>query len=278
LFHSSFGRVAKPFAANLAAVDPLRRKRCLNSQAKQLVKSASAVLMQQDEGVHMSGSEMTKQQPTVLDFQRGHWERTFASRPSMFGDEPSYPAQVGATLFKAENKLRILEIGGGQGRDSLFYAHSGFNVTVLDYSEAGLREIQAKAEAIGVADRIRTLVHDVRTPLPLEAASFDAVYSHMLYCMALTSAELVALSAEICRVLVPGGLNVFTVRTTQDAHYGTGIHRGEDMYEVGGFIVHFFDRAKVEEVSRGFEIVSIQDFEEGGLPRRLFLVAVRRPK
>jgi len=226
----------------------------------------------------MSGSETTKRQPTVLDSQRGHWERTFASRPSMFGGEPSYPAQVAAVLFKAEDKPRVLELGAGQGRDSLFYAHSGFDVTVLDYCEAGLREIQAKAEAIGVADRIRTLVHDVRAPFPLEAASFDAVYSHMLFCMALTSAELVALSAEIWRVLVPGGLNLFTVRTRQDAHYGTGIHRGEDLYEVGGFIVHFFDRAKVEAVSKGFDIVSVQEFEEGGLPRRLFLVTVRKPK
>jgi hypothetical protein len=96
--------------------------------------------------------------------------------------------------------------------------------------------------------------------------------------MALTSAELVALSAEIWRVLVPGGLNVFTARTKQDAHYGTGTHRGEDMYEVGGFIVHFFDRAKVEAVSKGFGIVSVEEFQEGGLPRKLFLVTVRKPK
>jgi SAM-dependent methyltransferase len=196
----------------------------------------------------------------------------------MFGVEPSYPAKVAANLFKTQNKLRILELGSGQGRDSLFYVHNGFDVTVLDYSDAGLREIRKRAEVEGVADTIRTLVHDVRTPLPFETASFDAVYSHMLYCMALTSAELVALSAEIRRILVPGGLNVFTVRTKQDAHYGTGVHRGEDMYEVGGFIVHFFDRAKVEAVSQGFDIVSVQEFEEGGLPRKLFLVTLRKPR
>ncbi|MBZ5563704.1 MAG: class I SAM-dependent methyltransferase [Acidobacteriia bacterium] len=221
---------------------------------------------------------MTKQHVAALDSQREHWERTFASRPGMFGVEPSYPAQKSAALFKAEGKLRILELGGGQGRDSVFYAHEGFDVTVLDYSEAGLREIQTKAEAAGDGGRIRTLVHDIRTPLPFDAARFDAVYSHMLYCMAFTSAELAALSGEIWRVLVLGGLNVFTVRTKQDAHYGTGTHRGEDMYEVSGFIVHFFDRAKVEAVSKDFGIVSVEEFEEGGLPRRLFLVTARKPK
>ena len=35
------------------------------------------------------------------------------------------------------------------------------------------------------------------------------------------------------------------------------------MYEVGGFIVNFFDRAKVEKVSKGYEIVS----KDEGLPK-----------
>ncbi len=223
-------------------------------------------------------SETAKQQSTVLNSQREHWERNFACRPRMFGGEPSYPAKKSAALLKVEDRHRILELGGGQGRDSLFFAREGLDVTVLDYSEAGLREIRAKPEGAGVGGRVRTLAHDVRTPLPFDAAKFDAVYSHMLYCMALTSEELAALSAEVHRVLVPGGLNVFTVRTKQDAHYGTGIYRGEDMYEVGGFIVHFFDRAKVEIVSTGFDIVPIEDFEEGSLPRKLFLVTVRKPK
>ena len=192
--------------------------------------------------------------------------------------KPSYSAQITASLFEAESKWKILELGGGQGRDSLFYAKCGFNVTVLDYSDVGLHEINREAVATGLTDKIRTVVHDVRHPLPFAPASFDAVYSHMLYCMALTTAELVALSAETLRVLVSGGLNVFTVRTKQDAHYGTGIFRGEDMFEVGGFIVHFFDRAKVEAVSKGFDIISIQEFEEGALPRKLFLVTLWKPK
>ena len=89
--------------------------------------------------------EMPKQQATALNSQREHWERTFASSPGMFGDEPSYPAQKSASLFKAKNKLGLLELGGGQGRDSVFYAREGFDVTALDCSDAGLREIQTKA-------------------------------------------------------------------------------------------------------------------------------------
>lgn len=114
-------------------------------------------------------------------------------------------------------------------------------------------------------------------PLPFDDASFDACYSHMLYCMALGTPELERLSLEVCRVLKPGGLNVYTVRHTGDPQYGTGIARGEDMYEIsGGFIVHFFSRGKVEHLARGFEILSIDEFEEGTLPRKLFRVTLRK--
>ena len=79
------------------------------------------------------------------------------------------------------------------------------------------------------------------------------------------------------RVLKPGGLNIFTVRHTGDPHCGTGIHRGEEMYEVGGFIVNFFDRTKVDRLAQGYEVLSVDEFEEGAMPRRLYRVTLRTP-
>jgi len=94
--------------------------------------------------------------------------------------------------------------------------------------------------------------------------------------MALTTSELQFLSDEVRRVLKPGGLNIYTVRHTGDAHYEKGIHRGEEMYEMGGFIVHFFSREKVELLAKGYEIMSIDEFEEGNLPWKLFYVTLRK--
>jgi SAM-dependent methyltransferase len=94
--------------------------------------------------------------------------------------------------------------------------------------------------------------------------------------MALTRAELEFLSDEIRRVLKPKGLNIYTVRNTEDPHYGTGIHHGEQIYEVGGFVIHFFNKEMVEDLTKGFEIVSVDEFEESRLPRRLFRVTLRK--
>jgi SAM-dependent methyltransferase len=213
----------------------------------------------------------------VLDAQKQHWEGMLGSKPEMFGCDPSEPARKAAAEMKSAGSRRILELGGGQGRDSLFFATEGFDVHVLDYAQPGVDAILQKAAKAGLAQRVSAAQHDVRRPLPCGDASFDACYSHMLFCMALTTVELTALSREVFRVLRPGGLCIYTVRNTKDPDYGRGIPRGEGLYENQGFIVHFFDRAKVEELARGWELVGVDEFEEAKLPRRLYRVTLRKP-
>ena len=212
----------------------------------------------------------------IINAQQEHWETTFLQKPDMFGLDRSEPAVKAAEQFEREGKRKILELGSGQGRDTLFFARNGFQVSAADYSQAAVETIVSKAQAVGVSDLVAAVRQDVREPLQFPDESFDACYSHMLFCMALTTIELERLSREVWRVLRPGGLNVYTVRHTGDAHYGTGVHRGEDMWEVGGFIVHFFNREKVIHLANGFEIVSIDEFEEGGLPRKLLRVTLRK--
>ncbi len=208
--------------------------------------------------------------------QEQHWEKMLSSKSEMFGDIQSYPASKATEVFKTEGVESILELGAGQGRDTLCFAQSGFQVQALDYSESGVKAINEKADKQGLSKLVIAKTYDIRNPLPFENETFDACYSHMLYCMALTTKELEYLNSEIRRVLKPNGLNVYTVRHVGDADYGTGIHQGEDLYEIGGFIVHFFSKEKVERLSKGYEIVDIDEFEEGALPRKLFRVTMRK--
>mgnify|MGYP003805835629 FL=1 len=205
-----------------------------------------------------------------------HWEKTFQKNEDLFGNKPSAPARIAAALFQKEGVTNLLELGAGQGRDTLFFARQGIAVQALDYSAAGLSAIQEKADRLDVAPAVSVWQHDLRQPLPFADGTFDACFSHMLFCMAFTTAELNFLSREIWRVLKPGGLHVYTVRHTGDAHYGQGIHHGEDLYEMNGFIVHFFSREKVKQLANGFEIVGIEEFEEGPLPRKLFRVTMKK--
>jgi len=226
--------------------------------------------------VERMGEEKSNQHKEILDQQRGYWEKALRDMPEMFGPGPSDAARKAAEFFKKGEKWKILELGGGQGRDALFFAENGFHVTVLDYCESGIVAIADKAREAGLSHSITARCQDIRNPLPFGDESFDACYSHMLYCMAFTTQELESISKEIHRILRPGGLNIYTVRHTNDPHFGKGEHRGEDMYEVNGFIVHFFSMEKVRRLAEGYEIVDVDKFEEGTLPRKLFRVTLRK--
>ena len=194
----------------------------------------------------------------------------------MFGLEPSYPAKKALDIFQ-ENKLsNVIELGAGLGRDSIYLGKNSINLTALDYSENGLKILDQKIKNENLSSSISTLKFDIRDNLPFENNSIDACYSHMLYCMAFTFDELIKLNNEIKRVLKPGGVNIYTARNTDDGDYKKGIHRGEDLYEIDGFIIHFFSQKTIQNLMNGYENLLIEYFEEGSFPRKLFFVCNKK--
>ena len=211
-----------------------------------------------------------------LDQQSQHWEKNFLSKPEMFGLKPSKAAINSIQTFKKHNIKKIVEFGAGLGRDTIFFAKNEINVRALDYSPAAIKIINKKAEENNLSNIISPKIFDVRKKLPFIDNSIEACFSHMLYCMALSISDLKNLNKEVLRILKPGGINIFTVRHLGDADYKNGIHRGEDIYENDGFIVHFFSKEKIEQISKGFKILEIENFEEGTFPRRLYKVILEK--
>jgi SAM-dependent methyltransferase len=212
----------------------------------------------------------------VLDQQSQYWEKNFLSKPEMFGLEPSEAAINTLKTLKEQNIKKIVELGAGLGRDTIFFAKNSINVEALDYSLAAIKTINKKALKHKLSNFISTKIFDVRKKIPFEDNSIEACFSHMLYCMALSTSELKYLNSEICRILKPGGINIYTVRHTDDGDFKKGIHRGENLYENDGFIVHFFSEEKVREITNGFDVINIEKFEEGMFPRKLFRVTLKK--
>ncbi len=212
----------------------------------------------------------------ILDQQSQYWEKKFLSKPEMFGLEASKAAIDSLKNFKEGNIKKIIELGAGLGRDTIFFAKNSIYVSALDYSPAAIKIINKKVLKNKLSNFISTKIFDVRKKLPFEDNSVEACFSHMLYCMALSTKELKYLNNEICRILKPGGINIYTVRHTGDGDYKNGSHIGEDLYENDGFIVHFFSEKKVREIADGFNVINIESFEEGAFPRKLFKVILKK--
>ena len=208
----------------------------------------------------------------LLNLQSQHWESNFSSKPEMFGFEPSYSAKKALDIFKKNNITNIVELGAGLGRDTIFFAKNGIYVRAIDYSLSATNIIKKRSKENNLDDLIKVENYDIRKKLNCDNENFQACYSHMLFCMALANQDLKDLNQEIFRVLKKEGFNIYTVRNHMDGDCKKGTHRGEDMYEMNGFIVHYFSENKIKNLLDGFTNVSIENFDEGSFPRKLSLV------
>ena len=81
----------------------------------------------------------------VLDQQSQYWEKNFLSKPEMFGLDPSKAAINTLETFKEENIKKVVELGAGLGRDTLFFAKNLIHVSAIDYSPAAIKIINKKS-------------------------------------------------------------------------------------------------------------------------------------
>ncbi|MBY8886263.1 methyltransferase domain-containing protein [Streptomyces sp. PTM05] len=117
-----------------------------------------------------------------------------------------------AARFPVGRRLRVLDVGLGQGTQALRLARGGHQVTGLESDPAMLAAAREElsAEPEGIRERVRLIEGDGReTGRHFEPGSFDVVLCHGVL-MYVSDPD--ALLAGLARVLAPGGLLSLLVR------------------------------------------------------------------
>ena len=202
----------------------------------------------------------------------GIWNKVYKSDNTFFGEEPSNFALLCFNHMKANHLKKVLELGAGHGRDSIFFASSGIEVEALDYSAIAvdiLNEITKERML-----RIKPQLFDITQQLPFPDGYFDAAYSHMLLNMRFSLEDLHFIFSEINRVLKPKGFNFFSVRNQNDKLYGSGVEIEKGIYDINGFKIRFFTEKHIQDLAQGFKILWMkEDYEE---PVSLYLVCCKK--
>ncbi|KUF16105.1 class I SAM-dependent methyltransferase [Streptomyces silvensis] len=126
------------------------------------------------------------------------WERHYSTRRT-------WGTRVNPLLAETAAALRpgtALDLGCGAGGDTIWLAQQGWNVTAVDISGTAVTQVQARADELGVADRVTTERHDLSESFP--DGRYDLVsaqYFHTPFPMARTQVLRAA-----ARALLPGGL------------------------------------------------------------------------
>ena len=202
------------------------------------------------------------------------WDKVYRSDDSFFGDGPSNFALDCYEEFKKHQVKRILELGCGQGRDSIFFASNNIDVVALDSSQVAVDALSKIVKEKHLS--IRSMIHNANNGIPFDESYFDAVYSHMFFNMRFSADKLNHLFAQVNRVLNNNGLNLFSVRSDHDTMYRKGTMVEKDIYEINGFQIRFFTKSNIEFIitKTGFELYKITEaYEE---PVNLYCVFTKK--
>src|SRR5438128_2042945 len=119
---------------------------------------------------------------------------------------------------------RALELGCGEGRDAIFLARRGLQVTAIDASSSALSRARERAREEGV--RVRFSRGDMTGRQPFRSGTFDLVASIDAFHLATGSRDRARHFREAHRLLKPGGLYFFCNHTARRPRISAG--RGRD--------------------------------------------------
>jgi SAM-dependent methyltransferase len=104
------------------------------------------------------------------------WEQFYGEREQVWSGHPNV---VLVEEVEGMTPGTALDLGCGEGADSIWLARQGWRVTGTDISQVALDRAAAHADDAGVADRITWERHDFTRSIP--AGPFDLVSAHFLH-------------------------------------------------------------------------------------------------
>ena len=141
-----------------------------------------------------------------------YWNQYYKNR--VCSEEPSPFARYVATLV--EPGRRMVELGCGNGRDAVFFAAQGLDITALDMSQEAVSQLQSRGIANAeflCGDFVNSDVH--------QPGSYDYAYSRFTLHSINRNQEQVLLN-NLFRGLRPGGKLFIEVRGVNDPLFGKG--------------------------------------------------------
>ncbi len=156
--------------------------------------------------------------------QRERWNEKYRTSPESWIDPDEFlPWAFGKFIHPAfPNGGHALDFAGGAGRHALWLAQQGWDVTLIDISEAGVELARQKAGPL--APHIHLVVDDL-THFRTSQNQFDLVMAFYYLDR--------AVFPELLRALRPGGLLLYKTYTLAQLKLGRGPSDASRLLEPG---------------------------------------------
>lgn len=145
---------------------------------------------------------------------RKFWDERFSQPEYYYGKLPNDFLKEQAKVFPDNG--RLISLGEGEGRNAVFLAQLGYEVTALDSAPAGLEKMQQ------LATEKRVTVHSLLAHLKyyeFEPEAWDGVVN--IFCH-LPAPVRHKVHRSLIHTLKPGGIFLMEAYTPEQLNYGTG--------------------------------------------------------
>ncbi|MFA5917026.1 MAG: class I SAM-dependent methyltransferase [Candidatus Gracilibacteria bacterium] len=159
--------------------------------------------------------------------------------------------------FLGEKRGNLLDLGSGTGRDSLFFASSGFEVESFDFSTIALEKLENFASEKGL--KVKTILGEIKT-YDFGIEKYDYIYA----CNSLhyfSHKETKEIIEKLKKSLKKGGYVFMRVKSTNDIDFGKGVKLEDNYYENGEELKHFFDVDYMKSLFLDFEIIKLNEIK-----------------
>lgn len=176
--------------------------------------------------------------------EKSFWETRYAEQGFAYGTEPN--AFMVSQQSRFSPGQRVLLIGEGEGRNGVWLARQGLQVTAVDQSEVGLAKAQELAKQNGVS--LETICADL-TSWVWPEAEYDFVISIFVH---FPSSVRRRIHQACLAALKPGGRVIMEAFTPEQLQFSSGGPPVEDM---------LFQEAEVREDFAGARIEYLESLQ-----------------
>ena len=187
----------------------------------------------------------------------GYWNNLY-TKDDYFGTGQTILADLAKSIIEQHKIKNLLEIGCGQGRDSLFFATFMDSVTSFDISEKAIKYVEKIKNEKNLLN-LELFVHDIRKPLDFPKRKFKMIYSNLAL-QFFNELQLENIFENIFNIMEKDSYFLFSTKKPGDKYHNFGKKLTNHSFEHKNITRFFFDKEKLENIlQKKFSIISFED-------------------
>jgi len=168
--------------------------------------------------------------------------------------------------FCNTNKLdmgkKVVDLGSGIGRNTIYLAQQGFNVTAIDFIQEALDQLSEKVNNLNLSKNIKIVKGNIAEVLPFRDNAFDSAID-IVSSISLNLSEMAIFESEVRRIVKPNGLFLTYIHSRDDEYLAERSDK-QGFYKVpeSGLIEHSWKKDELEDLYYRWNIVKLKKREK----------------